>query len=182
MNRRRLPFAFTLVVALLGPIALAQKDDPKSTGSAMSAREAAAFLDYHNKVRKEVGVEPVKWSNELAEYAQKWADKLAASGELEHRPATGEWAQKYGENLAVNQSALKGAEAWYAEMKDYTKGTPIPEDFSKFTAGHYTQMVWKGTTKIGAGSAVVQQGRFKGLVVVVCNYDPPGNIIGEKPY
>ena len=43
-------------------------------------------------------------------------------------------------------------------------------------------MVWKGTTKLGAGVAVVKEGRFKGLVVVVCNYDPPGNYIGQWPY
>ena len=103
-------------------------------------------------------------------------------GAFEHRPAEGEWARKYGENLAINASALKGAEAWYGEKKDYETGTAIPEDFSQFKAGHYTQMVWKGTTKIGAGVAVVKEGRFKGLVVVVCNYDPPGNVVGEKPY
>lgn len=172
--------AIVLVAALLP----AQSSDPKppATGSAMTEDEAKAFLDYHNQVRKEVGVGPVAWSKELAEFAQKWADRIAATGELKHRPADGEWAQKYGENLAVNASAIKGAEAWSGEKKDYTAGTAIPEDFSQFKAGHYTQMVWKGTTKIGAGAAVVKEGRFKGLVMVVCNYDPAGNVIGEKPY
>jgi len=166
-------------------VAVGQKPDPKpadGTGSAMTDADAKAFVEFHNTARKEVGVGSVTWSKDLAAYAQKWADRLAASGELEHRPAEGEWAQKYGENLAVNASALKGAEAWYGEKKDYEKGTAIPEDFSQFKAGHYTQMVWKGTTKIGAGVAVVKEGRFKGLVVVVCNYDPPGNVVGEKPY
>src|SRR5687767_10869403 len=126
------------------------------TGSAVSQKEADELLEYHNKVRKEVGVGPVTWSKELAAYAQKWADRLAEKGDLEHRPADGEWAQKYGENIAVNLSALKGAEAWYAEIKDYEKGTAIPEDFSQFKSGHYTQMVWKQTTKIGAGTAMVK--------------------------
>ena len=176
------------VLALVALVAAAPAQKPKSkpakdgTGSAISDADAKALVGFHNKVRKEVGTGPVTWSRDLAAFAQKWADHLAAGGELEHRPRTGEWAQKYGENLAINATVLKGAEAWYAEKKDYEKGTAIPEDFSQFKAGHYTQMVWKGTTKIGAGVAVVKEGRFKGLVVLVCNYDPPGNIIGKKPY
>jgi pathogenesis-related protein 1 len=183
MSRPSRLAAVALVFA--ATVAVGQKPEAKAaadTGSAMTDADARAFVEYHNTVRKEVGVGPVTWSKDLAAFAQKWADRLAASGELEHRPADGEWAQKYGENLAVNASALKGAETWYGEKKDYEKGTAIPEDFSQFKAGHYTQMVWKGTTKIGAGVAVVKEGRFKGLMVVVCNYDPPGNIIGEKPY
>jgi pathogenesis-related protein 1 len=174
------------ILPVLAAAALAQKPAGKpakdGTGSAMSDADAKAFVEYHNKVRKEVGSGPVTWSKDLAAFAQKWADHLAETGELEHRPRTGEWAQKFGENLAIDATALKGAGAWYGEKKDYEKGTPIPEDFSKFTAGHYTQMVWKGTTKIGAGVAVVQKGKYQGQVVVVCNYDPRGNIIGQKPY
>lgn len=173
--------AALVLVAAVVP-ARTSDPEPAATGSSMTEAEAKEFLDYHNQVRKEVGVGPVTWSKEIAEFAQKWADRIAASGELQHRPGDGEWAQKYGENLAVNASALKGAERWYGEKEDYTAGTAIPEDFSQFKAGHYTQMVWKGSTKIGAGVAVVKEGRFKGLVVVVCNYDPPGNVIGEKPY
>jgi len=173
------------LVVLVGTAAPAQKPDPKSvddTGSAMTDADAKAFLDFHNTARREVDVGPVTWSKELAAFAQKWANRLAAGGEPEHRPADGDWAQKYGENLAIQASALKGAEAWYGEKKDYTPGTAIPEDFAQLKAGHYTQMVWKGTKTIGAGVAVVKEGRFKGRVVVVCNYDPPGNVIGEKPY
>ena len=179
---RRIALAALAAVTTFAP---AQEPDPKptdDTGSAMSGADARAFLDFHNRARKEVDVGPVTWAKELAAYAQKWADRLAASGEFEHRPADGEWAQKYGENLAINVSALKGAEAWYGEKKEYTPGTAIPEDVTQLRAGHYTQMVWKGTARIGAGVAVVKEGRFKGLVVVVCNYDPPGNVIGRKPY
>ncbi len=49
-------------------------------------------------------------------------------------------------------------------------------------AGQYTQMVWRRTKRIQAGVAVVKTGRFKGSTLVVCKYDPPGNMVGDKPY
>jgi pathogenesis-related protein 1 len=185
MSRLGMHIVATMPLVMWSASISAQKPDPKpadGTGSALTEKEAQEFLAYHNKVRKDVEVGPVKWSNTLAKFAQEWADNLAANGDFEHRPAEGKWAQKYGENIAIDQTALKGAEAWYAEIKDYKPGTAIPADITEHKAGHYTQMVWKKTTQIGAGSAVVKQGRFKGLVLTVCNYDPPGNFVGEKPY
>jgi pathogenesis-related protein 1 len=173
------------LLLLLWFVSLQASEEPpkaKETGSAFTAKEVEEFVAYHNKVRQEVKVEPVKWSPTLAKYAQQWADHLAASGDFKHRPSEGEWMQKYGENLAIDATLLRGAEAWGAEIKDYTANTPIPEDLTNFKAGHYTQMVWKKTTHLGAGHAIVQQGPFKGSLLIVCNYDPPGNFLGEKPY
>lgn len=175
----------TVLTCIFVASIVAQKPAPKAiegTGSALSNREAQEFMDYHSKVRKDVGVGPVKWSPEIAKYAQAWADHLAESGEFMHRPVEGEWAQKYGENIAIDATLLKGAQAWQSEIKDYKPGEAIPEDLTDFKAGHYTQMVWKKTTHIGAGSAIVKKGEYKGLLLIVCNYDPPGNFVGEKPY
>lgn len=165
---------FSFMVPVMGA-------DP-ATGSAFTAADVESFVGYHNTIRKDVGVEPVEWSPELAAYAQKWADRLAAKGDLEHRPIEGEWARIYGENLAIDRSIVACAESWHSEVKDYPSVQPIPSDFSTFTAGHYTQMVWRRTKRIGAGVAVVKLGRFKGMTLVVCNYDPPGNMVGDKPY
>jgi hypothetical protein len=171
--------AFLLIRLSTMPVAVGLEP---ATGSAFTAVDAESFVGYHNKLRKGVGVEPLEWSPAIAAYAQKWADRLAAKGDLEHRPANGEWARIYGENLAIDRSIIACAESWHSEVKDYPSLEPIPSDFSTFTAGHYTQMVWRKTQRIGAGVAVVKVGRFKGMILVVCNYDPPGNMIGEKPY
>eukprot|EP00961_Rhodomonas_salina_P022602 303698-Rhodomonas_salina.1 len=40
--------------------------------------------------------------------------------------------------------------------------------------GHFTQVVWKGSTKLGCGSASCANGQ-----IVVCQYDPTGNFIGQ---
>jgi hypothetical protein len=67
------------------------------SGSDVVGVEVPQIVAYHNKVRKEVGVGPVTWSRDIAKVAQEWADHLAETGELEHRPNN-----KYGENVAFN--------------------------------------------------------------------------------
>jgi len=41
-------------------------------------------------------------------------------------------------------------------------------------AGHFTQVVWKGTQELGLGMATKS-----GRTVIVATYNPPGNYIGE---
>jgi hypothetical protein len=46
--------------------------------------------------------------------------------------------------------------------------------FSSAT-GHFTALVWKSTTKLGCGSA--RCSRLSNRVILVCNYQPAGNIV-----
>ena len=156
------------------------------TGSKLTAKEAEVLVAYHNNVRSEVGVAPVRWSPTLARFAQEWADEVARTGTLVHRPREGAWRQLYGENMAWGAGGAYGvrtaAKHWYEEIKFYEPGSSIPRDFGSFKAAHYTQIVWKDTTEIGAGKAIIGKGEKQGWTVVVCNYNPPGNIAGRKPY
>jgi hypothetical protein len=174
--------------------------------------EQDAFLKAHNDPRKKVGVGPVEWSEDLAEYAAKWLShqaeglaKEAAEGFSEgtlprprHRPPDGEFAQMHGENLAWwaggKRTAVKPERAvafWLEEKADFDKlnanNTFEYGDPTDKVIGHYTQMVWRGTTRIGAARLVFEltdrrTGEVRKYVIVVCNYDPPGNTFGEKPY
>jgi len=137
----------------------------------------------HNRVRRAVGVsEKMRWSVELAAYAQEWADVLKTQRgcSIEHRPRTGQYAQKYGENLSwVSGKTQTGAEAvseWASEGSGYDYKT------GKCTGvcGHYTQIVWRSSRIVGCATASCQ-GSTKSQLWV-CNYAPPGNVPGEKPY
>ncbi len=46
--------------------------------------------------------------------------------------------------------------------------------------GHYTQVVWQKTTKVGCGQAESETDRPGSYVV--CRYHIAGNMVGEKPY
>ena len=42
--------------------------------------------------------------------------------------------------------------------------------------GHFTQLVWKGTKKLGCASSQASETSNR---YVVCNFDPPGNMLGD---
>jgi len=154
---------------------------PVKTGSKILQKDAQEALDFHNKVRHDVGSKSLQWSNELAAYAQSWADHLSSTDcEMKHRPGKGQWAQKYGENIfwgsGEDYTALDASESWYSEIREYNYGKLNNNNWYK--TGHYTQMVWKNTTHVGIGIAICKNGS----ILIVANYSPSGNYLGEKPY
>ena len=142
---------------------------------------AQVMLKEHNKWRAELGIAPLKWSNELAKYAQEWADQLGKKGcNLEHRPRSGAFAQKYGENIYMgykgyHATAKHAVDSWASEKKYFNFKT-LGWDWRK--CGHYTQIIWEKSTEVGCAQYQCPDGK----VVWVCNYNPPGNYTGEKPF
>lgn len=145
------------------------------TGSKFTAAQANEMVKRHNEYRKAVGVADLKWSNEVAAYAQKWANHLAkTSCELEHRST-----HEYGENLfwgyGKAYTPTEITDDWGSEKRYWRGGKITLRNFSK--VGHYTQMIWHSSTEIGCGQATCSDGS----VITVCNYNPPGNVIGQVP-
>ena len=137
-------------------------------------------LKRHNYYRKYHNAPPMELTQKLNEYAQKYAETLAAKDIMQHsthdarEKIYGDWT---GENLYYFWSSdknitLNGAAAvdsWYDEIKDY--------DFKKGKSknggvvGHFTQLVWKDSTQLGIGVAK----SAKNSIYVVANYHPGGN-------
>jgi uncharacterized protein YkwD len=173
---------FLLPALLLFSVTTWAQTVPSATGSKVSQQDAQAALDFHNKVRKDVGTPALEWSAELATYAQAWADHLAKDENcnMKHRPRQGEWTQIHGENIfwgsASSYNAVDASESWYSEIKDYKH--EVLNNSNWYAAGHYTQMVWRNTTKVGIGQVTCPSG----AIIIVGNYDPAGNYLGEKAY
>lgn len=143
--------------------------------SAMSPAHITEITRYHNKVRRDVGVGPLEWSPSLAAFSQQWADRLARTTcQMKHRSG-----HRFGENLFIGTkgrfTAVDAAKAWESEKPLYDGGALTRSNWKP--AGHYTQMVWRKTRRLGCGEA-----ECKGMLMVVCNYDPPGNYLGQRPY
>ncbi len=149
-----------------------------------------AFITAHNKWRAEVGViEPLSYSAALAVSAQAWADNLKQTNHCQMRHSMPDG--KYGENLywasAMNWSdgrkeqqlisPQQVVDRWGGEKADYdhVSNNCVPGKM----CGHYTQVVWRTTKTVGCGMAVCENAQTQ---VWVCQYQPPGNWVGSKPY
>lgn len=158
-----------------------------NTGSNLTAQQAQQLVAYHNQKRAEVGSGNVTWSTQIAQYAQQRADQIARTKLLAHLP---QGQNPYGENLASGGSTggvggytvISACDGWYAEKAKMPRNArTMTVDLFNKGVGHYTQMVWKGSTQIGAGMSQYQQGGFT-MTVVVCCYNPPGNVINQAIY
>ena len=145
-------------------------------------------INITNEARHEVGVyNDLVWDYKLANLARVYAITLSKNGKFEHDPNN----LKYytGENLfatSLYESSLlsKSIVNYYSEKSYYTYGNIGDSSTCKegITCGHYTQLIWNNTSKVGCAAAQYQTGPYKGWYVTVCKYSLPGNIIGKKPY
>ena len=147
-----------------------------NTGSERTAtsEEINKILERHNHWRKEVGVSDLAWSEELAEIADQWARNLK-------KDKCGFYHSEYGfgENLWKGTtgyySVSDAVDSWASEKKDYNHKRNKCR--AGAVCGHYTQLVWASTTYVGCAKV-----ECDGYTIWVCEYDPPGNWDGEKPY
>jgi uncharacterized protein YkwD len=132
-------------------------------------------LDAHNRCRAEVSVAPLQWSDSLAASAQQWADHLAATGTFEHSHSGENLAQ--GTTGAYSVTQLFGM--WENEKQHFVNGAfpNVSNDGNWQRVGHYTQVVWRDTTEVGCGLA-----SGNGNDVLVCHYNPAGNMSGQNAF
>lgn len=168
--------ATTLAIALTGAVignhlVLGQTsiDLAKLRSDAVSA---------HNTYRVKHQSPNVTIDDTLNQSAQAWAQTIAAKGDLEHstnRNNVGENIYWGGDSANLGSAAVQD---WYSEIKDYDYNKPV---FSSAT-GHFTQVVWKGSTKVGCGAApgpaTIEGTKYDGFYVV-CQYAPAGNVEGQ---
>jgi len=139
------------------------------------------YVDAHNTARRVATPAPspalpqVGWNAEAAAFARLGADRCI----FEHRSQN-----QYGENLhasSAESTPTDIVEAWDSEKAQYTYAT----NRCSGVCGHYTQVVWRGSVGIGCATArcTINSPFGNGAWwLTACNYAPPGNYVGQKPY
>lgn len=121
------------------------------------------------------GLSPLIWDGKLASYATWWANQRRYDCSLTH--STG----PYGENLfwgsGSDWTPTFAVQSWVVEGRSYNYNTNSCDGSGM--CGHYTQIVWRDTKRLGCARVVCENGAG---VFITCNYDPPGNYVGERPY
>ncbi|KAL3621049.1 hypothetical protein CASFOL_035961 [Castilleja foliolosa] len=133
------------------------------------------YLNAHNAARAQVGVGPMTWDNDLEGFAQNYVNSRLRDCFVVHsinRPVP------YGENLAKGGGGFNGRAAvdqWVWQRYNYNHDTNL---CFGGVCGDYTQVVWRNSVRLGCAGARCDNG----LWFVSCNYSPPGNFIGQRPY
>ncbi|VFQ75257.1 unnamed protein product [Cuscuta campestris] len=174
-----------LAVALIalticnGSAQLPQPAPPTGTPTpAALHRSAQEFLDAHNRARTEVGVGPLAWSQTLAN-----ATSLAVRVQRDKQNCS--FADLSGSKYGGNQLWAGGmavtprtaVEHWVGEKNFYSYANN--SCISDHKCGVYTQVVWKESVELGCAQATCAKGQ---TTLTICFYNPPGNIVGERPY
>lgn len=137
------------------------------------------MLVAHNVERQSVRAMHMVWDARLAADADAYARELARAGRWGH--SAPRMREEEGENLwAGTRSAFGLAEmvaAWSSEKRMFRAGVfpNVSRSGSWHDVGHYTQMVWPTTTRIGCGLSSSDNWDY-----LVCRYSSPGNVLGYR--
>ena len=132
-------------------------------------------LKAHNDARAHDRQRPLQWSADLQSISQQWVNRLAKGCHIYHHKGD----IPFGENLLRTPQPMTMAQVswiWANEKKfyNYRQNRCQPGQ----VCGHYTQMVWKGTTDLGCA----MQACSNGTQIYACSYFPAGNYAGARPF
>ena len=174
--------SITLGLAALVPSNRAEAASGSRPAVAASVAMAPAFvqaaLTLHNSERARMGVAPLSWDPQLAQAAAGYAAELARERAFHHSPPTARPNQ--GENLWMGtRGAYRTDEmldGWISEKSLYHPGVfpNVSRNGNWAAVGHYTQMVWRGSQKVGCAISSSPDND-----VLVCRYYPAGNVMGR---
>ena len=137
------------------------------------------LLEAHNIERARGRAGSLIWSDSLESEARDWAGELIASDRFAHDPRP----HGHGENLwmgwgnrVFQPEDMVGD--WIAQRRLYRSGVfpDVSQTGDWVAVGHYTQLIWRGTTHVGCAVAVRGD-----RSILACRYSPPGNIDGQRP-
>jgi uncharacterized protein YkwD len=137
------------------------------------------ILMEHNKERTRQGQSALQWDDTLAKDASAYAKILADTDRFEHsNPSKSGNAQ--GENLwmgskrAYDWDDMVGM--WLMERQNTKSGIfpAVSKTGDWSDVGHYTQIIWPETQKLGCGFAGNSKDEY-----LVCRYLPAGNVMGR---
>jgi hypothetical protein len=152
-----------------------------------------AFVDAHNAARSgpldpppSPAQPPVSWDGILADAVYNYAIRCQGSnGLLSHNANRSADYQALGgsgyvgENIygssGNNVTPAGAVMLWMSEADDYDYASG-----NIGSAGHYTQIVWRASVRIGC--AIVDCPALTYHNTVICDYAPGGNISGQRPY
>ena len=155
----------------------------------LTQAEKDQIVDAHNYNRRSaqpgaVNMKLMEWSNCLEQVAEDYMstcpgtyhnrDRTSDANALGCQPSGYVGENLYWYSLPITNVSEPVA-SWYSEDQYYNINTKS----CSFICGHYTQVVWANTYKVGCAKVFCTAKRSAYLL---CNYAPGGNYPGQTPY
>lgn len=129
----------------------------------------------------------LSWDSSLEEVAQRLADQCVF-GHDDNKARLVPNFDSVGQNIYLSISSKKKEDVpsskavknWYLEVLKFKSSQIKPFKFNH-GIGHYSQLAWATTHKVGCGASLFKVGS-KWKRIVVCNYGPMGNMAGGEMY
>ncbi|KAI8470554.1 MAG: CAP domain-containing protein [Monoraphidium minutum] len=140
-----------------------------------------AILAAHNAHRKAHGADPLAWDDGLRASALRYAQQCTWSHSApEQRGGAGE--NLYFANGYALTTGRRAVYAWYVEERDYDYAAPGRPKAGRDNAmiGHFTQIVWRGTKRVGCAAVQCSSMAYtaaRNVQYLVCHYSPAGNVL-----
>ncbi|KAF0314068.1 CRISP/Allergen/PR-1 [Amphibalanus amphitrite] len=169
----------------------------------VTAREAKYIVAEHNELRDKVAsgretrgsiysqpqaanMRQLEWDEELAKVAQRHAEQCVFKHDCRDCKRVARF--KVGQNLYSSSSTRldnfsewrRAIYAWYDEVALFNPEHIEPFVFSS-PLGHYTQLAWATSSRIGCGYALYKEGPWW-TKLYVCNYGSAGNFQRGQMY
>jgi len=139
---------------------------------------AVRTLAAHNRERVAVGEAPLTWDPTLEAGAASYARGLALTGTFAHSSRASRGGA--GESLWMGSRGMFSLEqmiaTWTSEKRLFVPGIfpLISRTGNWVSVGHYSQMIWPTTTRVGCALASGRAADY-----LICRYAPAGNIDGR---
>jgi len=157
----------------------------RSKPQTLTAKQKSDIVTNHNELRASEGssdMEMMRWSESLAAAAA--ADEMGRQCKWE----PGLPPRRRGHNLFSMIGGKSGKtnlvdiiQQWYDEKTYYNYGTSQCPGI----CARYTQIVWAKSRQVGCAYHIcnrVGNSGLRNVKFLVCNYQPAGNVYGEKPF
>ena len=152
---------------------------PAAAGAqSFAAQFPARIIAAHNAERARAGVPPLAWDNALGAAAALYAQQMAWTSRFAHSDRKGH--PGVGENLWMGSRGAFSLETmiggWSSEKRWFRAGVfpNVSRTGNWADVGHYTQMIWPATTRVGCALASTAQTDY-----LVCRYANKGNVDGR---
>ena len=150
------------------PPAIDVTSPPPPSVSPLSAPSTEYVEDHNAKRQLHEGTNDLVYDAELAAASQAYAESCPTGHGQDsdnHHGSNGEnlyWAGSSG--AAPDTSYNTAVESWYSEIMDYAWPQVYldPRSNGGAVIGHFTQVVWKASTKVGCGKYTGCTNKFSG--------------------